>query len=94
MTDARLRLRYDRLIVSQLAASQHLAAGIHAPPTLTRSFDTTRAAWRFFSNPRLLLPALAQPLVDHARQSIPECCHQYVLVALDWCNLHYNGHTS
>jgi hypothetical protein len=40
------------------------------------------------------LPTLAAPLVEHARSCTPECCDQWLLVVLDWSNLHYNGHDS
>jgi len=37
---------------------------------------------------------LGAPLVEHARQTVPECCDRWVLVAGDWSHLHYNGHES
>jgi hypothetical protein len=92
--EPRLRRRYDQLIVSQLSSANRLAAGVHALPTLADSFATTQAAWRFYSNPRVKLPVLASPLIEHARQAVPACCDDYVLVVEDWSNLHYNGHDS
>jgi hypothetical protein len=92
--EPRLQRRYDHLIVSQLSSPHRLAAGVHAPPALADSFATTQAAWRFYSNPRVKLPMLASPLIEHARQSVPGCCDDYLLVVNDWSNLHYNGHDS
>jgi hypothetical protein len=92
--EPRLQRRYHLLIVSQLSSTHRLAAGVHAPPTLADSFATTQAAWRFYSNPRVKLPMLASPLIQHARQAVPSCCDDYLLVVNDWSNLHYNGHDS
>jgi Transposase DDE domain len=92
--EPRLQRRYTQLIVSQLSSAQGLAAGVHAPPTLAKGFATTQAAWRFFSNERVTLPGLCSPLLEHARTSVPECCDEWLLVVLDWSNLHYNSHES
>jgi Transposase DDE domain len=92
--EPRLQRRYHQLIVSQLSSAQRLAAGVHAPPTLAKGFATTQAAWRFYGNERITLPDLCAPLLDHARAAVPGCCDQWLLVALDWCNLHYNAHDS
>jgi hypothetical protein len=80
--------------VTQLSSAQRLAAGVHSLPTLAKGFATTQAAWRFYTNEHVDLPTLATPLVEHARSSALECCDQWLLVVLDWSNLHYNGHES
>lgn len=80
--------------MTSLSSAQRLAAGVHAPPTLAKGFATTQAAWRFYNNARVTLPALAAPLLEHARSSATECCDQWLLAILDWSNLHYNGHGS
>jgi hypothetical protein len=77
-----------------LSSAQRLSAGVHALPTLAKGFATTQAAYRFFANPRIDLPMLGSPLVEHARQSVPQCCDDWLLVVGDWSNLHYNGHGS
>jgi hypothetical protein len=92
--EPRLQRRYTQLIVSQLSSAQHLAAGVHAPPTLAKGFATTQAAWRFYSNQRVSLPGLSAPLLEHARISAAECCDDWLLGILDWSNLHYNSHGS
>jgi len=92
--EPRLQRRYHQLIVSQLSSAQRLAAGVHAPPTLAKGFATTQAAWRFYSNEEVDLPTMCSPLIEHARNSVPECCDEWLLVAGDWSNLHYNGHES
>jgi hypothetical protein len=92
--EPRLKRRYHLLIVSQLSSAQRLAAGVHSLPTLAKGFATTQAAWRFYNNERVTLPGLCTPLIEHARTSVPECCDDWLLVTLDWSNLHYNGHES
>jgi hypothetical protein len=92
--EPRLQRRYHQLIVSHLSAAHRLAAGVHSPPSLADAFATTQAAWRFYSNPRVVLPDLASPLIEHARGAVASCCDEYLLVVKDWSNLHYNGHDS
>jgi hypothetical protein len=53
-----------------------------------------QAAWRFFSNPRIGLPPLAQPLLDHARAAVAQLPADFVLAVHDWSFLHYPTHTS
>jgi hypothetical protein len=54
-----------------------------------------QAAWRFYANDRLGLDHLSAPPIQHARDAVAAgVCDEYVLVAYDWCALHYNGHGS
>lgn len=92
--DPRLQRRYEQLVVSHLSHAHAVAAGIRLPAGLERPFAATQAAWRFYGNGRISLPQLAQPLLQCAAQDVPEHCQQWTLVALDWCNLHLNGHDS
>jgi hypothetical protein len=71
-----------------------LAAGVHSLPTPAQGFATTQAAWRFYGNPRINLPQLCRPLIEHARATAPQCCDDWLLVVGDWSNLHYNSHSS
>jgi hypothetical protein len=91
--EPRLGRRYHQLVMGQLSPRDRLAAGVHAPPgLLAEGFATTQAAWRFYGNERVGLPALAGPLVEHARRAVAEACEGRALLVLDWCNLHLNGH--
>lgn len=91
--EPRLGRRYHQLVMGQLTPRDRLAAGVHAPPGLmAEGFAATQAAWRFYGNEAVTLPALAGPLVDHARSAVPVVCDGHVLVVIDWCNLHLNGH--
>ena len=92
--EPRLKRRYTDLIVSQLSSAQCLASGVDASPTLAKGFATTQAAWRFYGNDRIKLPGLCMPLIEHARTSVPACCDDWLLVILDWSNLHFNAHES
>ncbi len=51
------------MVMGHLQASQALAAGIHSVPDAAGSFAATLAAHRFLNNPRISLPALAEPLI-------------------------------
>ena len=80
--------------MAHLSQADRLAAGLHALPDSTEPFAATQAAWRFFANPRIDLPQLAQPLIEAARSAIPRTCDQWTLVILDWSLLHFGGHGS
>jgi hypothetical protein len=90
--DVRLGRRYQDLFLAHLSNADKLAAGFHANPALTTPFAATQAAWRFFNNPAVLLPALVGPLWDCARRGIPDACDQWLLVVMDWSNLSFNSH--
>ena len=80
--------------MGHLSPSHRVAAGLGVPPGLNQSFAAAQAAWRFYANPSVGLPRLAAPLLDLARAEAPGCCDAHVLVALDFCPLHYGGHGS
>jgi hypothetical protein len=61
---------------------------------LSPAYAAAQAAWRFFANDAVTLPILAGPLLATAQEAMPVCCDRYVLVPLDWCNLHFCGHTA
>jgi hypothetical protein len=82
------------LVAEHLSDADRLAAGLRALPSSSQSFAATQAAWRFYSNERVTLPMLAEPLIEAATAGVREKCEGYVLVALDWCLLHYNRHDS
>jgi hypothetical protein len=92
--EARLQQRYHGLVMAHLSHSHRVAAGLHPPAAMASPFAAVQGAWRFYGNPRLSLGQLADPLLHCAREEVPEICDQWVLVAMDWCNLHLNGHES
>jgi hypothetical protein len=89
-----LQPRYRQLVEEHLSPADRLAAGLRALPDGDKAFASTQAAWRFYANPRVNIRQLAKPLVDAAREGIAEACDEFVLVVHDWCNLHFNTHTS
>jgi hypothetical protein len=92
--ESRLQDRYLQLLQEHMAPLGPVAAGLRALPRAASAFASTQAAWRFYRNPRVALRKLVQPLLDHARQAVPEACADYALVVHDWCLLHYNDHPS
>ena len=90
--EPRLQSRYNQLVVAHLSESHRLAAGLHPPPSVLRPFAAVQAAWRFYSNERITLPELAEPLVECARADVDAACKAWLLVAFDWCNIHFCGH--
>jgi hypothetical protein len=82
------------LVVAHLSQADRLAAGLHAPPSLTKPFAAVQAAWRFYSNDRVNLAQLAGPLIDCGRLDVPKACTDWLLVALDWSHLHFCDHDS
>lgn len=89
-----MQRRYEHLVLEHLSPAQAVAAGLRALPGMGSAFASTQAAWRFYRNPRARLRAVAEPLIIEARQAVSQTCDQFVLVAHDWCQLHYNGHES
>ena len=59
---------------------------------MTTPFAAVQAAWRFYANARVGLDQLAGPLIECARADVPRACDQWLIVALDWCKLHFGGH--
>lgn len=94
MAEPRLQRRYASLVVAHMSPAHRVAAGPHDPAACS-PMAAAQAAWRFYANPALAPDVLAGPLVACARAAVAAgACGPRVLVALDWCNLHYNGHPS
>jgi hypothetical protein len=90
--EPRLQQRYQHLVQEHLHVAQPVAAGPGTLPGAAQSFAATQAAWRFYRNPRVGLPGLAQPLEDQVRQAVATQCDDYLLMMHDWSVLNYNGH--
>jgi hypothetical protein len=91
--EPRLRRRYHQLVQEQLHVSQSVAAGLNALPGAASSFASTQAAWRFYNNPDVTLPALTQPLLARARAALAQTGGEYGLVMHDWSYLNFERHT-
>lgn len=90
--EPRLQRRYHQLVQEQLHLSQSVAAGLNALPGTASSFASTQAAWRFYKNPTVTLPALAQPLLSQARTALAQTGGEYGLVMHDWSYLNFERH--
>jgi hypothetical protein len=91
--EPRLQQRYHQLVQEQLHLSQSVAAGLNALPGARQSFASTQAAWRFYKNPAVTLPALVQPLLTQARAALAQNGSEYGLVMHDWSHLNFDRHT-
>jgi hypothetical protein len=92
--EKRLQDRYRLLVMQHLRAASPLTPGLSALPAVASAFASTQAAWRFYANDRTTLPALAQPLLDAARQAIAQARPDWGLVLHDQSSLAYGGHAS
>ncbi|MGI8978925.1 MAG: transposase [Pirellulaceae bacterium] len=63
-------------------------------PSTAGAFASAQAAWRFYRNPRINLPALMEPLLETGRQALVRDRGTYALVMHDWSLLHFGGHES
>ena len=91
--EPRLQKRFAALVLQHLRAASPHHPGLARLPQQS-SQAAAQAAWRFFSNPRVALPQLAQPLLDCARQAVAQLDADFVLAAHDWSFLHYPTHSS
>ena len=87
--DARLSVRYQRLVMSYMKVSEPLSAGLKALSDGVSSFAHTQGAWRFYANPAVSLRVLQEPLLAAAREGIAETCGDYALCIHDWSRLAY-----
>lgn len=74
--------------------SQSQAAGLRSLPNKVSSFASTQAAWRFYDNERVTLPALAAPLLERAHLQVERYCTDYALCVHDWSRLNYRRHSN
>ena len=91
--EPRLQRRYEHLVKEHAHFSPGVAAGLSALAGSGTSFASTQAAWRFFRNPAVTLPALVHPLLASAQAAVRTECDGYALIMHDWSHLNYNGHT-
>jgi hypothetical protein len=91
--EPRLQRRYVQLVNEHLRSAPTLAAGPAALPRLTAAFASTQAAWRFFANDAVSLPALVEPLQAAGRRALADSPAEYALLVHDWSNLNYHRHT-
>ena len=82
------------MVQEHLSPVQAVAAGLRALPGTAQAFASTQAAWRFYANPRVALPQLAQPLIEATRTAVAHDNRHYALVVHDWSQLLFSAHQS
>ena len=87
-----MQKRYRTLVQQHLGAAQDVAAGLRVLPETASAWAATQGAWRFYHNPRVSLPDLAQPLLTQAVTTCSKECKEYALVMHDWSRLGYKRH--
>lgn len=92
LVEPRLQRRYQQLVQEQISQTTVIAAGVRALPGSGQAFASTQAAYRFFRNADVSLPALAFPLLNAAREAVSAECRSHALVVHDWSNLHFGKH--
>ena len=93
--DRRLQERYVKLMAAHLHMATKLAAGVSPLPDGDGSMAAaTQAAWRFFNNERVPLPALAEPLRQAGRDAAEATTASCMLLVHDWSTLAYGTHAS
>jgi hypothetical protein len=92
--EKRLQDRYQQLVHEHLGHAHTGASGPRILPNQTSTKAAAQAAWRFYGNPRITFPRLAQPLLQAALDMAPRYCRDFALVALDWSWLDYRDHAS
>jgi hypothetical protein len=92
--EPRLQNRYGLLVNQHLAVKEELSAGLRALPETAKSFSAAQAAWRFYQNPRVSLPQLAEPLQASAREAAINTCDGFLLAIHDWSVMGFAGHPS
>lgn len=73
---------------------QAVAAGIHALPGTGKAFAAVQGAWRFFSNRRVTLKALVEPLRGLGREACDRGQLPFALLIHDWSKLDFDDHPS
>ena len=91
--DKRLQRRYLQLVQEHLSPVQAIAAGLRALPGTAQAFASTQAAWRFYANEAVRLPALATPLAEAGRRAVARSSADFALVIHDWSIINYHRHT-
>jgi hypothetical protein len=85
--------RYEQLVTEHLSPASRVASGLRAMPGTAEAFASTQAAWRFYHNPRVCLPALMEPIIETGRRALARDRGAYALVLHDWSLLHLTSHT-
>ena len=92
--EPRLQRRYRTLVREHLGSTQSVATGLRSLSPTSKPFSAAQAAWRFFSNERVSLPALAEPIIDYAQEISSSQVNRYALVIHDFSGINFARHES
>lgn len=77
-----------------MSISQSVATGLSSFADTSQAFSAAQAAWRFYANERISLPALAEPILEYARQISRSRLANFALVMHDFSALNFTSHES
>ena len=89
LPDKRLKTRFLNLVHAHMHHPPRLAAGVASVPSIASAFAATQAAWRFFNNDRITLPALVEPLRAVGRDRLATTKMPFALLIHDWSKLSF-----
>src|SRR5258708_16219479 len=92
--EKRLQKRYQQVVQEHAGHAHASASGPRLLPSDNTPQAAAMAAWRFYDNPRITLPTVAQPLLQAASDAAAQHCADFALVPLDWSWLDYSRHAS
>src|SRR5271157_2503112 len=81
--EKRLQKRYHQLVEEHAGHAHPTASGPRLLPKGNTPQAGAMAAWRFFDNPRITLPCLAQPLLQAGCAAAGLHCSDFALIDLD-----------
>jgi hypothetical protein len=92
--EARLKKRYEKLVMAHSGNATALSAGVKALIDGSSSFAHTQAMWRFLNNEDVTPQKLSAPLVNACHDALATSEGDYALVVNDWSRIQYGRHTS
>lgn len=75
-----------------LRQAESVATGLRVLASDSSRAAADLAAWRFYDNDAVSLPALAEPLLERARLAVAATCQNYALCVHDQSGLHFTRH--
>ena len=75
-----------------LRQAESVATGLRVLASDSSRAAADLAAWRFYDNDAVSLPALAEPLLERARLAVAAICQNYALCVHDQSGLHFTRH--
>ena len=77
-----------------MSVAKSIATGLRSFTPTNKPFTATQAAWRFFANERVSLPALAEPIIEYGREVSAVDLSRYALVMHDFSGINFARHES